>query len=323
MPGDNPCGNNTPLPFVPVMDDEDDFFGDYENQGFHHFEQWALTYSDYTETEYWRLHNIDTIHFDHCRSQILKKLIDNLSENPLGRILKKISRATFESGNLEKFTVRYNIKPLAVGTVAQTDSFVYNTSSHVFSCAITLDSLIANSATDIYVAGTILHETIHAYMSSLLYRRRNGSGTLAQIQAMSYDSVFNEYVDTLVASNTAQLNAIAIIAPQYQHNYMANKLINIIADALKIFDGNSIGDDRYYWFMSWKGLFLSGPWKQHWPNYAGWPIVGAPYTTDDSTRGMRYALTPLRLDSINTSIGNERVANANAKGHPPVPGGCY
>jgi hypothetical protein len=292
----------------------------YPQLGFHHLETWDVSGEDYSKIQFWNQNNIDTMGLDPCRRALLNKLISNLNGNILGKILIKIARSIRESGNLEKFKVKYEIKRLD-SVVAQTGSYAYNSTTQVFSCTISLDSALANTATDLYVAGTILHETIHAYLKSLLYKIKNGV-TLNQIQGMKIDSVFNEYIDSLRIRNLTAIPSI-LRDRQYDHNYMASKLLEIIADALKKFDNNTIGYDAYYWFMSWKGLYQSKAWKQHWPNYATIPIVGAPLTTEDSTRGLKYALTPQRLDSINTAIGNERLANSNSKGRKPVIGGCY
>ncbi len=292
----------------------------YSQLGFHHLETWDVSGEDYGKIQFWRQNNIDTIGLDSCRRLILNKLLSVLNNNLMGKILSKIDRSIKEPNNLEKFKVKYEMKRLD-SSVAQTTSFAYNTTTKIFSCTVTLDSAIAKTATDIYVAGTILHETIHAYMKSVLYRIKNGV-TLSQLQAMSYASVFNEYVDSLRVRNRALIPTI-LKDLQNDHNFMATKLIDIIADALKEFDNNIINNDRYYWFLTWKGLFDTKPWQQHWPNYATLPIVGAPLTTEDSTRGLKYALTPLRLDSINTAIGNERQSNANSKGRKPITGGCY
>ena len=139
---------------------------------------------------------------------------------------------------------------------------------------------------------------------------------------MTYDSVFNEYIDTLVASNRTQLQGLST-NPQYEHNFMANHLLEYLADGLREFDGNAINDERYYWYLAWKGLYATNTWKQHWPNYPSKPITGAPYTTDDSTRGLKYALTPTRIDSINIALNAEYNGYSNARGRKPVPGGCY
>jgi hypothetical protein len=89
-----------------------------------------------------------------------------------------------------------------------------------------------------------------------------------------------------------------------------------------MFDNNNMTDLRYYWYLSWKGLFKTNIWQQHWSNYPVLPVTGL-VTTEDSTRGMLYALTPVRIDSINKIIGNERNSNTFAKGKKPIAGGCY
>jgi hypothetical protein len=243
----------------------------------------------------------------------------------LGKILAKIERSTGANNNLEKFKVTYRILPSG-NYAAVTDSFRYDPSTGIFACRITLDSADVRNSTDVHLAQAILHENIHAYMMSLLMRRWGGT-SLAALEMMTYDSIFTQHIDTLAVSDSAQLHALAL-SQDYDHNYMQSKLLSLIADAIRLFDRNAINNDRYYWYLAWGGLYGTKPWLTHWPNYntpppGNWPIVGAPYTTEDSTRGMRYALTPTRLDSIVRVQNAERFSSPTSKGRKPKPGGCY
>jgi hypothetical protein len=304
------------------VDFEENFLLGYSQRGYEHLETWTVSIPDEAKAETFKTENIDTTGLDSCRIKILKKLLGGVNgNNVLGKILGKMERSIYATNNLEKFKWKFHIQNLGSTVTANTDTTAYNSGTGVFTATTTFDSAIAVNATDIYVAGTFLHEAIHAYMISILRRLKAGV-TLAQLQAMTYDSLFNEYVDTLVAKNHTQLIATQVNAA-YHHNLMADKLVNIIAEALKQFDDNSIGDDEYYWYMAWKGLYYTNAWQQHWPNYANTPIVGAPLTTEDSTRGLKYALTPTRIVAINAAIGHERTADTSARGRKPVTGGCY
>ena len=88
-------------------------------------------------------------------------------------------------------------------------------------------------------------------------------------------------------------------------------------------ENNAIGVERYYWYMAWKGLDKTRTWRLHWPNYPAVPSSGGPLTTNESTRGMKYALTPQRLDTINRAIKYEELSSHGSKGRKPVLNGCY
>jgi hypothetical protein len=293
----------------------------YPYSGYSHWNSgWQITMEDGQKVNNFRLNNIDMSGLDSCRKLILQKLLTINGTNPLGRILTKIDRGINEPLNIEKFKVTYQMKPLNPGVVASTGTYVYNNATQTFSAIITLDSAKAVDGTDLFVAGSFLHETMHAYFASLMYRIKNNV-TLASLQAMSYDSLFNEYVDSLVARGPALLNEV-IQSPQFHHNFWTSKILTKFAEALQMFDNNTMPDLRYYWYLSWKGLFNTRTWQQHWNNFPNLPVTGL-YTTEDSTRGLLLALTPIRIDSVNRIIRNEMLANAASKGKKPIAGGCY
>ena len=231
-----------------------DFMENYYQLGYQHFEFSGVSPIDEQQIEKWTNYHLNKNGLDTCRKQLLDKLLNTSSTIPIGKILTKLARAISAPNNLEKMNIRFNIKP-NLGTVAKTDSFLFNSTTKVFSCAITIDSATVSKATDIFIAGTFLHEAIHAYMTYLLIRRKNGT-TATGYETMTYDSVFNEYIDTLVASNRTQLQGLST-NPQYEHNFMANHLLEYLADGLREFDGNAINDERYYWYLAWKGLYAT------------------------------------------------------------------
>jgi hypothetical protein len=301
----------------------------YSFSGAAHLDTWQITIEDGLKINNWKNNSINSDSLDTCRKQILNKLLNSLGVNVIGRILTKMDRSINEPNNIEKFNIKFTIRNLsALNANAAAANYAYNTTTGVFSATIIIDSTVAKNSTDIFIAGRILHETIHVYMKSLLFRIKAGV-TFDQIKNMSYDSVFTEYVDSLVAREARRISFIDdfnYFGSSQNHNFMANKLIDKIAEGVQKFDDNRINDSEYYWYTAWSGLYKTKQWLHHWPNYysnPNWPIVGAPLTTNDSTRGLKYALTPARLQALNNALTNEDKANNNAKGKKPITNGCY
>jgi hypothetical protein len=112
----------------------------------------------------------------------------------------------------------------------------------------------------------------------------------------------------------------ASFMPDYHYSQLV-----YMADMLERFDGNRIFDKRYYWYMAWLGLTRDQvkAWKTAWPNYTFWPPSN-PAPSEDSTRGLKYALTLARIDSIhNIVLENEEKSKPGALGRKPVSGDCY
>lgn len=118
--------------------------------------------------------------------------------------------------------------------------------------------------------------------------------------------------------------AISPLNGEFQHNFMAQKLIQMLADAVShVDDGRQ--PDEFYWGLTWTGsLMKSRTMKEHWPNHPTWPpTAGYPSPSNDSTRGLKYALTQVRLDSIRWWYNREMYDTANAKGRHKISTGCY
>ncbi|MGB4776182.1 MAG: hypothetical protein WBP45_13485 [Daejeonella sp.] len=298
----------------------------YTIKGSEHLDTWQITTEDNDKKNYWKANNIDKSGLDTCTKKILEKIAENLKfDDVLGRILTKLDRSIGEPNNLEKFNVAIKIEQTGQSS-GQAKNFNYNYTTQVFSCDIVLDSLMLVEATDVQIAQTLIHEMIHAYMKSLLKRVRAGV-TFDQIKQMGYDSVFNEYIDTLVARDKRTLVTIEQDR-QYDHNYMTNKLIEILASAIEKFDNSAQTNKRNYWYLSWGGLQRTRVWQKYWPNIIDpdvtkrWPPL-YPAPSEDSTQGLKYAFTLQRLDTMYHVLRNEETGSPSAIGKKRIPGGCY
>ncbi len=244
----------------------------------------------------------------------------------MGRLLTKLDKALTDSNRIGSFKLKYKIATLPPGQAAKADSMVYDPITRIFSAVIKISDSAVKNGTDIFISQSIFHETVHAYLSFLLKRIMAGA-TYAQIQSLGYPKMFDTYVDSLIGRNYSYFQALDTSA-QFQHNYMANKLLEFFANALEEFDDDRINNDEYYWYMAWKGLQQSQPWLHFWPSYntQNWQTIANPATNNNDKRGFKYALTEDRLININNAIYEEGMGGQDALGKKPgAPGSniCY
>jgi hypothetical protein len=310
----------------------------YSLLGYQHLNFWDVSQQDFIKIENWRMYNIDTTNLDSCRKLMFKQIMTSNPSNVIGRILAKMDRSILDTNNIEKFQVQYKILDTTWGLTGLThpDSIKYNAASGIFYATIFLNQKNLDSSTNIFVASTIIHETLHAYLASIVYRIRQGGVTIAQLQRMSYDSLFSEYVDTMIVRN-------GLVHPDslyfttsyaYHHDLMASKLVEKIAEAVKNYANDASISDEYYWYLAWKGLYESKTWRRYYPNFAtDWPLTGgnptlinptSPALNDSSTNGLKYALTKARLTNIIKCHGDESKSYVGSKGKIPISlPGCY
>ncbi|MBN8687604.1 MAG: hypothetical protein J0M10_11305 [Chitinophagales bacterium] len=287
------------------------------------FNNFMVNSSEQNKIDVWRNNNIDTLGIDSCRRQLLKKLIDVLPSSPLGAFLTKLDKAVGLPTSVDKFYLHFFTRPL-LGQNAFTDHASYDPVTNEFHVDITLDSTTALVSTDIFVANVLLHEIIHAYMA-YIWRKLNSGASIATISALTQGTVFEAYIDTLKKRDPLNPTMNQWLLESFQHNYMADQVLKYMADIIKLFHNNPNTPDRYYWYLSWAGLTRKSikTWHYHWPNYPNWPPSN-PAPIDDSTRGLKYALTLLRIDTLyNKVLYDEEYSTLNARGRRPVSGGCY
>ncbi len=73
--------------------------------------------------------------------------------------------------------------------------------------------------------------------------------------------------------------------------------------------------DEYAWKLTWGGLQNTTTFYNHWNNFPNLPVINSyNLTTNDSTRGLKYALTPQRCNEILNNYISEVYANNVALG---------
>jgi hypothetical protein len=208
------------------------------------FENFEVTNDDLAKINYWNVNNLDTSGLDNCRRALLNKLINTLGTNPLGVFLSKLDNALGIPNTIDKFKIHFLTRPLS-NYDALTEHTTYDEISKVFEADIVLDSAISKDATDIFLVNTFLHEVIHAYMT-FIWKKLNLGATQQEMNSLKYDQIFNAYVDTLRIRNSLDPRLIQLQSESIQHNYMADQLLEFMADIVKRYDNNPLTADRYY-----------------------------------------------------------------------------
>ncbi len=309
----------------------------YSFSGARHLDagQWQMTMEDGQKINNWKNNNIDKDSLDPCMQEILNELLNCGGTNPLGRILAKFNLAVRDSVRIYKFNIKYvtkNLTDIYGNTRSGNTSFTSYTSSGNFYATIYIDSLKSKYSTDLYNANTIIHETIHAYLIYLEYQRSFVNNTPyppAWYMAKPLDPIFDEYVDTLISLENRFINLATddSLSSVYQHNFMSNKIVNLISESLQKYataKGISGVTDEYAWKLAWGGLHNTKAFSSHWINGPNFPVQSINnLTTIDSTRGLKYALTPQWCQDFTTTISSEMNGTPIPKGRLRNGAGCY
>lgn len=134
------------------------------NAGVALFQYFNVNAIDQSKIDIWKSNNIDTMGLDSCRRALLRKLMNVLPSNPLGALLSKLDNAVGLPTSIDKFTIHFITRPLS-NYEALTEHTTYNEITNEFEADIVLDSAMSKNATELFVANTLLHEIVHAYMA--------------------------------------------------------------------------------------------------------------------------------------------------------------
>jgi hypothetical protein len=119
---------------------------------------------------------------------------------------------------------------------AETTARASTTSPGHFDITITLDSNYITNGTDLAIARTIIHESLHAYLTYIT--QEDFIGTMAQRLSSLSISLGND-------------------VNQAQHIEMSNNFVEAISLALKNWHNSALANNDYYDYLSWSGAMLT------------------------------------------------------------------
>ncbi|GIV36404.1 MAG: hypothetical protein KatS3mg032_0783 [Cyclobacteriaceae bacterium] len=176
---------------------------------------------------------IDDSQLKPCLKTILTDL-KNISQGSVGQIIQKFS------GSLPGYNWELKDGVLAGGQNAFTSQFYNRTTGTV---TTTFDGSKFTSATDLSIARTILHESIHAYL--IAYFRVDPLSARS-----SYPDLVNDYAQQVYGGD----------ANQIQHGEFVRNFVNDIAIALEEYGKNKgyTHTTQFYKDLAWVGLTHTG-----------------------------------------------------------------
>lgn len=175
-----------------------------------------------------------------CVKSIINKLINDDAYIDLGDMPTFVKEQLNLSGqimdvfsNSDKFHLNFKVSNISSNLNAST---FFNPTTKAFD--IKLNSNYISNATDLAIARTIIHESLHAYISYIYYTQifSNLRKSLSYILSQNGDD-----------ENTSQ------------HIFMVQRFIDNIAQSLGNWDNNSIPNRDYYKYISWSGGMLNTP----------------------------------------------------------------
>ncbi|PHQ29699.1 hypothetical protein [Leeuwenhoekiella nanhaiensis] len=198
---------------------------------------------------FWEEGIIITKDVEKCAPGIISKLIIDKTYLDLGdmdqSVVEQLNLAghildIFNSSN--KYNLIFDAAYLPLNSAGQKRNAMTTperdpNNPYIINFRITLDKGLINNATDLAIARTIIHESLHAYLS---YKYQ--------------DQPFSD----LSSSLRKLLEASGFSSDKAQHNLMSQEFVNAISNSLANWDNNQI-NPNYYDYLSWSGAMLASP----------------------------------------------------------------
>jgi hypothetical protein len=128
-----------------------------------------------------------------------------------------------------------NLQPNSMGQEKNAQT-LFNNATRAFD--ITLNTSYVSNATDLALARTIIHESLHAYISFIYHTR--------------VFSNLRQSLDYLLSQNGDNQNVA-------EHILMTQNFVNGIANSIESWDASSLTDSNYYSYISWSGGMFGTP----------------------------------------------------------------
>lgn len=180
-----------------------------------------------------------------CVKTIIKKMLNDNANIDLGDMPDFVKNELNLIGNIFNvfsnspvYHLNFKVGPLEPNSLGQerSASTLFNITTKGFD--ITLNEDYVDNATDLAIARTIIHESVHAYIS-LIYHTQ-----LFSELSQSLSHLLKQNGDN---PNTAE------------HILMTQNFVDAIANSLESWDDSSLPDNSYYYFMSWSGGMVGTP----------------------------------------------------------------
>ena len=140
--------------------------------------------------------------------------------------------------NSNEYHLNFKVANLPPNSQGQDRNATTNYNSSTKGFDVILNSDYVENATDLAISRTIIHESLHAYIS-LIYHTQPFSNLR---QSMSY----------LLSTNGNNENSA-------QHILMTKQFLEGIAKSLETWDNSSLSNNNYYKYLSWSRGMLSTP----------------------------------------------------------------
>ncbi len=182
-----------------------------------------------------------------CVENIINKIISNNVNMDLGDMPDFVKAQLNLSGhimdifnNSDKYNLVFKVGDLPLNSAGLEKNAQNATKNNIrtngtVEFVITLNSSYVNNATDLALARTIIHESIHAYINFM-----SGTQMTSDLSIALSDLLARGY-----SRNSAQ------------HLIMSKRFVEDISAAIEKWDNSSLVDKNYYDYISWSGGMLN------------------------------------------------------------------
>ncbi|MCM4160251.1 hypothetical protein DHB64_10155 [Antarcticibacterium sp. W02-3] len=190
---------------------------------------------------------IYTTNMKECVKDIIKKMLNDQEYIDLGEMPAFVKEELNLTGYIlkifnqsDKYNLIFDVKNLPPNDDGQrvnanTDPKRDPNDQIIINFTITLDSDYISNSTDLSVARTIIHESLHAY-TSYIYQEEMFSNLSNSLR-------------TLLSANNNDPNTA-------QHILMTQQFVSAISNSLESWDNSSLVNHEYYNYLSWSGAML-------------------------------------------------------------------
>jgi len=251
--------------------------------------------------DFWEEEHIITDDLPECLIDIIDALKSNQT-NDIAGVLR------FFDDNLLEIDIEYRL----VDSISNCNNGIYNifesSNSHA---VIDLSEEKLKKATDIYIANLILHETLHAYMSTLIlnldediiftdYQTREEF-----LNSLLINDKFKYFYQLVQGGSSNPLNRDDYPG-EYQHDFMTQNFLRPMFEAVQEYHNDTSVSQRYYWELAWSGLNSTDCWTFYENNPE----------ENDFAQGEHFpvAMTENNMNRILQTIFIEQDGLSNAKG---------